>query len=182
MNNGKATKTNDIPIECFKALAEEGDEHLEWLLRFCNECWVCKTVPEDWSTASVALLFKKGAPRLCENYRPICLLSVAGKLFASMLRTRLVKGGASDCLWPSQFGFREGHGTDDAIFVARRRVETANAQRNGRLSLLALDWRKAFDSLNVSSLLDALRRYGLPQPMLDMTHGMLAGRQFLVIF
>ena len=180
MSSGKATKKDDIPIECFKALAAEGDEYLEWLLSFCNRCWESKSVPQSWSTASVALLYKKGPPGMCENYRPICLLTVAGKLLASMLKDRLVRGGADKHLWPSQFGFRAGRGTDDAICIARRRLETANAQRKGRLVCLALDWRKAFDSLSVPSLLDALRRFGLPTQVLDMIQAMLACRQFIV--
>ena len=47
-------------------------------------------------------------------------------------------------------------------------------------SLLALDWKKAFDSINIDSLLDALRRAGLPQSFLLMIGGMLRDRQYSV--
>jgi hypothetical protein len=97
-----------------------------------------------------------------------------------MLKQRLLDAGVEDALWRSQFGFRTGHGTEDAIFVARRRVEQARAQRNGKISLLALDWKKAFDSINVVSLIDALRRFGLPQDIVDMVKASLEARRFYV--
>ena len=126
------------------------------------------------------MIYKKGDPGFCDNYRPICLLSIADKVFASMLKQRLLDAGIEDVLWPSQFGFRRGCSTEDAIFIARRRIELARAQRNGRASLLALDWKKAFDSINIDSLLDALRRAGLPQSLLLMIEGMLRDRRYSV--
>ena len=180
MKSGKATKSDDIPIECYKALEQEGDEHFSRLLSFCNECWSAKMAPDEWCTASVALIYKKGDPASCDNYRPICLLTVAYKLFASMLKNRLDNSNIDSALWRSQFGFRQGCSTEDAIFVARRRIELARAQRNGKVSLLALDWRKAFDSLRVECLVDALRRFGLPAEFLVMVSNLLSTRQFYV--
>ena len=137
-------------------------------------------MPHDWAVASVAMIYKKGDPGFCDNYRPICLLSIAGKVFAAMLRERLLTAGVDNIIWTSQFGFRRGRSTEDAIFIARRRIELARAQRNGSVSLLALDWAKAFDSINVVSLVDALRRSGLPTSFLDMVEGMLCARRFFV--
>ena len=162
------------------AFADEAGPTLTWLLDFCNRCWETKSIPLEWATSSVALIYKKGDPADCDNYRPICLISTAQKLFASMIKQRLVDAGAERTLWQSQFGFRTEHNAEDAIFIARRHVETAKAQRNGKLVLVALDWAKAFDSVNISSLLDALRRFGLPSSYLEMVQGMLASRRFLV--
>ena len=180
MANGKATKADDIPIEVFKALAVEPDPSLQWLLNLCNHCWQNKVIPHEWSTASVAMLFKKGDPADANNYRPICLQSIAYKLFASLLKQRFLDAGAESRLWQSQFGFRKGRCTEDAIYVALRKVEQACARRNGQTRLLALDWKKAFDSINLASLLDALRRFGLPEHCLNMIAGMMRHRRFYV--
>jgi len=180
MKNNKAVKENDIPAEAYKALAAEQGIAFCWVLDFCNLCWTSKTVPHDWAVSSVAMIYKKGDPGFCDNYRPICLLSIANKIFASMLKQRLLDAGVDGAIWPSQFGFREGCSTEDAIFIARRRIELARARRNGSVSLLALDWAKAFDSINVVSLIDALRRAGLPTAFLDMVQGMLSARRFYV--
>ena len=85
-----------------------------------------------------------------------------------------------DQIWTSQFGFRKGRSTLDAIFVARRRIEAACAQRFGHISLLALDWRKAFDSINVDALSKALSRFGLPQQLVDTIEVLLKARTFFV--
>ena len=85
MKNGKATKPNDIPAEVFKALSKEPGQ-LQWLIDFCNECWVQKTLPDEWLVAMVTLIYKKGDPGNCDNYRPICLLSIAMKAFSAMLK------------------------------------------------------------------------------------------------
>ena len=84
------------------------------------------------------------------------------------------------CIRPSQFGFRAGCRTEDTIFIARWRIKLARAQRNGAVSLLAVGWAKAFDSINVVSLLDALRRAGLQTAFLSMVQGMLSARRFYV--
>ena len=137
-------------------------------------------MPADWSVASVALIYKKGDPGFCANYRPICLLSIAHKIFAAVLKQRLLTAGIDETIWASQFGFRSACSTDDAIFIARRRIEIARAQRNGSISFLALDWKMAFHSMNVTSLLEALRRAGLPASFLEMISGILLARRFYV--
>lgn len=105
---------------------------------------------------------RKGDPADPNHYRPICLQSIACKLFASLFEQPLLDAGVQARLWKSQLGFREGHCTEDAIFVALRRVEQACAQRNGQIRLVALDWKQACDSIDLDSLCDALRRFGIP--------------------
>jgi hypothetical protein len=110
----------------------------------------------------------------------ICVGSAAYKIYATLLKQRLLDAGVEKNLWASQFGFRSQCSTEDAIFVARRRIELACAQRGGQISLLALDWAKAFDSVNTSSVLDALRRIGVPAIFRDVVASLLHGRKFFV--
>ena len=49
------------------------------------------------------------------------------------------------------------------------------------MSLLALDWAKAFDSLNVASLIDALRRFGVPGALLEFLGNVFSARSFFVL-
>ena len=178
--SGKSCQDGDAPVEFFKALAQESGSALRPILDFCNQCWTERSVPDTWSNSVVSAIFKKGDPAECSNYRPICLLTVCHKLLMSMIKERLLKAGVDDLIWPSQFGFRTRCSTEHAIYIARRRIELARAQRDGHLSLLALDWAKAFDSLNVESLIDALRRFGLPTDMLDLLRNLLCARTFVV--
>ena len=126
------------------------------------------------------MIFKKGDPALCENYWPISLLSASLKVFGAMMKRRLLDAGVDDQLLPSQFGFRANRSTEDAIFIVRRRIELASARKNGRLSLLALDWKRAFDSVNITSLGDALRRFGIPQAFINLVLNFMRNRKFYV--
>ena len=54
---------------------------------------------------------------------------------------------------PSQSGSRRGCGTTDAVFAVRRYLDLALAQRNGCTAMVALDWQKAFDAINVQALI-----------------------------
>jgi len=181
LKSGKATQESDIPIEFFKALADSPGPALDCILDLCNDCLQEREVPESWLLARVAMVFKKGDPALCENYRPICVLPIAYKILASMLKQRLLDAGVEERLWKTQFGFRKHRGTLDAIHIARRRIELACAQRQGRVALLALDWRKAFDCINVESMLDSLRRFGLPSGFVDMLASLMKKRHFHVM-
>ena len=134
----------------------------------CNKSCQGKQTPEDWHEADVVAIHKKGPVHDCENFRPISLLSVTYKLYAALILKRLQDAGAEDRITASQFGFRRGTGTREALFVARRLVETAVAQRDGHLALLALDWAKAFDSINPEAMVVGLRRFGLPEHLIEI--------------
>lgn len=180
LKSGKAVCTGDVPIECFKALAYAPGAQLQDFLDLCNTCWAHGHVPNDWLMARVAMIFKKGDPSLSANYRPICLTTVAYRIYASMIKQRLLDAGLDARLWRSQFGFRRARSTSDAIFVARRHIELACAQRFGQVSLLALDWAKAFDSVHVGRLLQCLQRFGISGQALKAVSGLMRDRHFLV--
>ena len=102
------------------------------------------------------------------------------KLFAQILLKRLQDAGAERLIWKTQFGFQRGRGTNDALFVARRALERAWALKDGKVAMLALDWAKAFDSVSPSALSDAMVRFGVPQPFVDMVKAIYTNREFVV--
>ena len=175
----RASGPDDIPAEYWQAVAETEDG-ITWITALCNKCWEHEEMPEDWHSANVTSLHKKGSVEDCDNYRPISLICVAYKMFASLLLKRLQAGGAEARLTATQFGFRRKVGTADAIFAVRRHIDLALAQRGGKTSLLALDWKKAFDSINVDALVIALRRFGLPPKVLRVIEHIYADRFFAV--
>ena len=63
------------------------------MLALCNKVWLGRSVPEDWHLQHVALIYKKGDPAECGNYRPICLLNAAYKISAMILLKRLLRAG-----------------------------------------------------------------------------------------
>lgn len=116
----------------------------------------------------------------CDNYRPISLVCVAYKLFATLLLARLKSAGAEGRLAQTQFGFQSGRGTSDAIFQVRRRIDLALAHKHGCIGLLALDWKKWFDSINVEGLLHTLQRFGLPPKLVRIIRHIYTDQTFQV--
>ena len=167
LKRNRAPGPDDIPAEFWKAILIKGSPSARWAVEFCNTCWHHKSVPDAWHAARVATIFKKGDPASCANYRPISLLAIGYKLFAIILLERLRAAGADAKTWPTQFAFKRGRGTTDALFLARRILEDACAMKNGKAILLALDWAKAFDSVSPDALSRALVRFGLPQGFVD---------------
>ena len=131
----KATGPDGHPLEFWSAVVDSPGPALEegsaWLLEMCNKAWLGERVPHSWHLQNVALIYKKGDPADCCNYRPICLLNSAYKIFAMVLLKRLLLAGADDRLSPTQFGFRKHRGTEDALHCARRAIDRAMADRGG---------------------------------------------------
>ena len=179
----KAAGPDSHPVDFWRSIVLSGGSRKEgrsWLLKLCNQAWLEQRAPQDWHLQQVALVYKKGDPSECGSYRPICLLNSSYKIFAMILLRRLLAAGADEKLWESQFGFRRCRSTEDALHCARRVIERAWAHRDGRLHMLALDWRRAFDSINTDALLNALRRFGLPGHVLKVIESIYSDRKFQV--
>ena len=65
--------------------------------------------------------------------------------------------------------------------MVRRHIYLALARRDGRIGMVALDWREAFDSIDVDALIVASGRFGLPPKLLRMIKHIYADRRFRVI-
>ena len=180
LKNRKACGIDRMPGEFWKAICQPGTLACQWAVELCRRCWDEGKVPEAWHEARVASIFKKGDVADCGNYRPISLLQIGYKLFAVVLLLRLKLGRAEDRIWFTQFGFCSKRGTLDAVFLARRAIEDANAIKDKTLMMLALDWAKAFDCISPQALIKALARFGLPEKILAVISGIYTNRKFYV--
>ena len=101
-------------------------------------------------------------------------------MFASVLLQRLKSAGAEARVMETQYGFKSGAETRDAIFIVRRMLDQCALGRDNPLIFLALDWAKAFDSISVEGLLTALRRFGLSHHIVQMVAEIYRDRKFVV--
>ena len=180
LKKSRAAGVDDIPAEIWKAVASPESPCSQWMLDLCKNCWSQKRVPEIWHDSRTALIFKKGDVADPANYRPISLLCISYKVFATIMLERLRAAGAETCIWPTQFGFRRRRGTNDALFLARRVLEETLELKNGQAVFLALDWAKAFDSISPAALSKALVRFGVPNFFVDMVAAIYSDRRFFV--
>ena len=89
------------------------------------------------------------------------LLSVAGKVLAKIVLTRLLEHKVDLVLPESQCGFRCRCSTIDMIFVARKLHEKCREQRKD-LYMAFVDLTRAFDTVNRDLLWNILHKFGCP--------------------
>jgi hypothetical protein len=82
-------------------------------------------IPETWTTGIIIPVYKnKGCPTDPDNFRAITLISCLGKLFISIVNTRLIFfANEVTLIHENQAGFRKGYSTIDNIFVLHVLIE-----------------------------------------------------------
>lgn len=110
--------------------------------------------------------------------RPICLLSVTGKVFERVIAQRLLSWMDEHpmaSLSDNQFGFRQGRSTYDALLRLKGIVEETVAD-GGFVIAVSIDISNAFNSIPFSRILSALRRKGFPGYLVNIIRGYLCDR------
>ena len=102
-------------------------------------------VPRDWRRTVIVPIRKKGSKKLCKNFRGISLLSVPGKVFASILNHR-VRTVTKDKVMEEQAGFRRSRGCAEQIFVMRQLTEKM-IEKGKKLCAVFVDLEKAYDKV-----------------------------------
>jgi len=96
----------------------------------------------------------------CKNYRPIMLLNVAYKIFATTLckkLTEIMEGKLGEY----QMGFRPDRSTIDNIFTLRQIYEKCHGY-NIELYNVFIDFNQAFDSINRNTVTKVLKEMQIP--------------------
>ena len=118
-------------------------------------------MPDDWRTANVTPVYKKGQKYLADNYRPISLTSVCCKIMEHIIASQIMNHGESDnILYPLQHGFRRGR------FCETQLIEfiddlSSSLQEGKQVDMLIMDFAKAFDKVCHSLLVHKLCHYGI---------------------
>ncbi len=120
----------------------------------------------EWDVAKLVLLPKKGDLSLCKNWRGICLLDVASKIFSSLLVRRMQIVMEEEGM-EEQAGFRQLRGTIDGMFAASMGLQKRK-EHNLETWALFIDLVKAFDSVSREALFAVLRRFGLPDHFVNV--------------
>jgi hypothetical protein len=120
-----------------------------------------------------------GLPDLCTgldvpgNYRGISLLSIPGKVYASILLHRITSQ-VERKLSEAQCGFRSNRGTVDAIYVLRS-LGAACGECNTCLAKAYIDLTKAYDSINRWALWKVLRLYNVSAKLIALLEDLHTG-------
>ncbi|CAF4751217.1 unnamed protein product [Pieris macdunnoughi] len=98
-------------------------------------------------------------PKKCNDYRTISLMSHVLKLFLKVIHNRIYSKCEST-LSCTQFGFRSGLGTRDALFGYQVLIQRC-LDMNRDLFVCFVDYEKAFDNVRHGKMMEILQRIGL---------------------
>ena len=109
----------------------------------------------------IPLYKNKGSVNDPDNYRGITLLSCLSKLFTSALNNRItIFLERFDSIGEEQAGFRAGYSTMDHVFVLNSIIDIY-LQKRKRVYCAFIDYKKAFDLVDRSSLWSKLISHGI---------------------
>ena len=142
-----------------------------------NKCIEDGYFPSVFKLVKVVPIFKKGDPNCINNYRPISLIPIFGKVFEFLLKEQLYSYFSStECLCSRQYGFRKECSTIQAI--SRVVFDVVDGLEEGEaVGLTMCDLSKAFDCVSHDILLDKLSKYGIRGLPLKLISSYLSDRQ-----
>ena len=131
------------------------------ILSIFNSILTLECFPKQWCVGSITPVFKSGEKNNPTNYRGITLLSCLGKLFTKILNKRMNSWAEEEnLLSESQFGFRQGRGTTDCLFILHGMLELILG-KGGKLYAAFVDYEKCYDYLDRASIFAKLIKNGL---------------------
>lgn len=124
------------------------------------------TPPQQWKHTIITIIHKSGDPTLPSNYRPIAIIPLMYKLFARLLYNRLAPLFDKHQT-PVQAGLRHDYSTDDHLYTLTIfHEQSVEWQLN--LWVAAIDFKKAFDSIDHDKPWDALSEQKIPTPYIRL--------------
>ena len=164
LKNNKSPGADNIPAELGKGGGEVLEVKLYDLLILI---WRNEIMPDQWGEGVLLPIHKKGDKLVCSNYRGICLLGTAYKIFTMILYERLLPY-AESCITDYQAGFRRGRSTVDQLFTIRQLIDRFWEYNKQQIHLF-VDFKQAYDSVHRSSMWAVMEEMGIPAKLIRLT-------------
>lgn len=120
-------------------------------------------VPQEWCEASILPIHKKGDATIASNYRGIAIGNAIYKLIASIVNERLKCYVETNQLLPdTQNGFREDRSVVDNIYIINQCIQKSISRPDGKLYMLFVDYKAAFDFVDRGILFEVLKQLKIP--------------------
>ena len=158
LNINKASGPDNISARVLMICAEEIAPILTVLF---TQSFISGELPNDWLTANITPVFKKGDKSNPSNYCPISLTSLCCKLMEHILCHSIMNHLESNhILNDYQYGFRSSHSCQAQLISIVEELQLA-LDCHHQVDLLLLDFSKAFDTVPHQHLLKKLKYYGI---------------------
>jgi hypothetical protein len=141
-----------------------------------NLCFTQGVFPHLLKKSLITPVYKSGERTDPNNYRPISVLPAISKIIEKLINVRLVRYlNKFNLLSDTQFGFRQGKSTEDAVLHLTSLV-TKEVDSGNRCLAVFLDLKKAFDTVSFQTLVNKLESIGIRGRPLDLFSDYLNNR------
>ncbi|KAJ2952534.1 hypothetical protein O0L34_g6852 [Tuta absoluta] len=152
----KAVGPDEIPSEVFKHIDYD---NLDIVVQLFNEIYNTGCIPIDWLKSTFVTLPKISNAKKCSDFRTISLMSHMLKIFLKIIHSR-IHTKIEDKISDTQFGFRNGLGTRDALFGYQVLMQRC-WDMNQTVYICFIDYEKAFDRVQHQKLIEILHNTGI---------------------
>ena len=176
----KSPGEDAIHSEFLKHMGDYAKQKLLWIF---NHIWKMGIVPENWKSALIIPILKRGKnPDSVSNFRPISLTSIVAKLFERMVNTRLNWYLENfELLCQEQAGFRKNRSTADQVTFFSQAIKDTLDKRE-ILTAVYVDFKSVYDSIWRELLIQKLFVIGIDGNMLNWFRAFLGRRSCKVQF
>lgn len=175
LNNSRSKSFDSIPVRVIK---ENVSTLAPILGHLINSIFETGVFPNDLKRSVVIPIFKNGSKTCITNYRPISILPTLAKIVEKIMKQQIVEYLENmQFFFPSQFGFRSGLGTEDALEKLSSNIYTSLNTPGAIPGALFVDFSKAFDTVNHDILRSKLRAAGFSGTALDLLRSYLSERK-----
>ena len=125
-------------------------------------------VPDDWRSAYVTPVFKKGDKAKASNYRPVSPTSVCCKVVEHIIHSQVINHlEANNILSDEQHGFRKHRSCESQLITTINDLAKGIDNRQ-QIDAVTLDFSKAFDKVPHHRLGMKLHHYGVSGEYVDV--------------
>ena len=164
-----------------RILRELGAEISEYMANLFTKSMATGDIPEEWRTANVVAIHKKGSRQKPENYRPISLTSIPCKTMERVIKKRITTHlERNNLINPSQHGFRDRRGClTNLLDFYNDVIELDDTEQ--AVDVIYFDFKKAFDKVPHQRLINQLEVHGITGDLLRWLTNWLTTRQQRVV-
>lgn len=135
------------------------EQHLDLITALFNSIYVTGRLPQEWLESTFITIPKKPNAKSCGDYRTISLMSHTLKIFLKVIQRRIYRK-LEENMADTQFGFRNGYSTRDALFAYNILIQRC-LDVNQSVYVCFIDYNKAFDKVRHNQLIEILKMKNL---------------------
>lgn len=175
--NGGLSGPDNLPCTLLKNCAAVVSP---FIARLFNATLKFGAIPNEWSTAYVIPVFKKGNKLNASNYRPISITSPLCKMLEKFIANHILNFSLEhDIIPPSQHGFIPGRSVSTNLLSCINDW-TLQLDKKQPVDVIYIDFCKAFDVVQTPALLYKLNHHGVRGNLSNWISAFLNARSFSV--